>query len=287
MIPSFDYKTPKTLEEACALLWELRERAKIVAGGTDLVIGLRSGDLRPGCLIDISRIEDLRRIVEENGRISIGAGVTHAEIASSPIIRRYGKVLSEAASWIGSPQIRNLGTLGGNIVNASPAADTVPPLMTLNAAGRILSSEGEKEVPLDQLFKGPYETNLKPHEILAQVNFPKLPAAAKSSFIRLARREAMAIARMSVAVILQMERGRIEGIRISAGSITPIPQRMSEAEALLKGNGPDEERLRLAAHQVSEAMIRTSGIRPTTSYKKPVLEALFIRAVKKAVVDSI
>jgi len=287
MIPSFDYKTPKTLEEACALLWELRERAKIVAGGTDLVIGLRSGDLRPGCLIDISRIEDLRRIVEENGRISIGAGVTHAEIASSPIIRRYGKVLSEAASWIGSPQIRNLGTLGGNIVNASPAADTVPPLMTLNAAGRILSSEGEKEVPLDQLFKGPYETNLKPHEILAQVNFPKLPAAAKSSFIRLARREAMAIARMSVAVILQMERGRIEDIRISAGSITPIPQRMSEAEALLKGNGPDEERLRLAAHQVSEAMIRTSGIRPTTSYKKPVLEALFIRAVKKAVVDSI
>ena len=287
MIPSFDYKTPKTLEEACTLLWELRERAKIIAGGTDLVIGLRSGDLRPRCLIDITRIEELRRIVEEEGRITIGAGVTHAEIASSPVIRRYGKVLSEAASWIGSPQIRNLGTLGGNIVNASPAADTVPPLMTLNAVGRILSPEGEKELPLDQLFKGPYETNLKPHEILAQVRFPKLPVAAKSSFIRLARREAMAIARMSVAVVLQVENGRIEEIRISAGSITPAPQRMSEAEALLKGRSPDEEGLRLAARQISETMIRVSGIRPTTSYKKPVLETLFIRAVKQAVDDSL
>ena len=287
MFPSFDYKTPKTLEEACRLLWEFRGAAKILAGGTDLVIGLRSGDLRPRCLIDITRIEELRRIVEEEGRITIGAGATHAEIASSPVIRRYGKVLSEAASWIGSPQIRNLGTLGGNIVNASPAADTVPPLMTLNAVGRILSPEGEREVPLNQLFKGPYETNLKPHEILAQVRFPKLPAAAKSSFIRLARREAMAIARMSVAVVLQVENGRIEEIRISAGSITPAPQRMSEAEALLKGRSPDEEGLRLAARQISETMIRVSGIRPTTSYKKPVLETLFIRAVKQAVDDSL
>ena len=287
MIPSFDYNTPKTLEEACHLLWELRDKAKIIAGGTDLVIGLRSGELKPQCLIDIARIDDLRRIVEENGRISIGAGVTHSEIASSPIIRRYGEVLSEAASWIGSPQIRNLGTLGGNIVNASPAADTVPPLMTLNAVGRILSFEGEKEVPLDHLFKGPYETHLKPHEILAQVKFPKLSPTAKSSFIRLARREAAAIARMSVAVVLQMENGRIEEIRISAGSITPAPQRMSEAEAILKGRSPDEEGLRLAAYQVSETMIRASGIRPSTSYKKPVIEALFIRAIRKALEGSI
>jgi CO/xanthine dehydrogenase FAD-binding subunit len=287
MIPSFDYKTPKALEEACRLLGEFRGAARIIAGGTDLVVALRSGDLRPRCLIDITRIEELQRIVEEGGRIAIGAGVTHSEISSSPIVRKYGGVLSKAASWIGSPQIRNLGTLGGNIVNASPAADTIPPLMTLNAVGRILSSEGEKEVPLDQLFKGPYETNLKPHEILAQVKFPKLPAAAKSSFIRLARREAMAIARMSVAVVLQMEDGRIEEIRISAGSITPAPQRMSEAEALLKGRSPDEEGLRLAARQISETMIRASGMRPSTSYKKPVVEALFIRAVKQAVEDSI
>ncbi len=287
MIPSFDYRIPKTLEEACNLLGEFREQAKIIAGGTDLVIGLRNGDLRPKCLIDVTRIETLRKIEEKDGMILVGAGVTHSEIASSLLIRKYGGVLSEAASWIGSPQIRNLGTLGGNIVNASPAADTVPPLMVLNAMGKVISSEGGKEVPLGQLFNLPYKTSLNPYEILVQIKFPKLPSAAKGSFIRLARREAMAIARMSVAVTLQMDKGLIRDICISVGSITPTPQRMSEAEAALKGNEPDEERLRAAAHQVSETMIRASGIRPTTSYKKPVVEALFIRAVKKAMEDSI
>jgi nicotinate dehydrogenase FAD-subunit len=287
MIPSFDYRIPKTLEEACNLLGEFRGQAKIIAGGTDLVISLRNGALRPKCLIDVTRIETLRKIEEKGGMILVGAGVTHSEIASSLLIRKYGGALSEAASWIGSPQIRNLGTLGGNIVNASPAADTVPPLVVLNAVGKIISSEGEKEVSLGQLFNLPYKTSLNPHEILVQIKFPKLPSATKSSFIRLARREAMAIARMSVAVVLQMDKGLIGDICVSAGSITPTPQRMSEAEAALKGKAPDEERLRAAAHQVSETMIRASGIRPTTSYKKPVVEALFIRAVKKAMEDSI
>jgi nicotinate dehydrogenase FAD-subunit len=287
MIPSFDYRIPKTLEAACDLLGEFRGQAKIIAGGTDLVVNLRNGNLKPKCLIDVTRIGTLRKIEEKEGMILVGAGVTHSEIASSPLIRIYGKVLSEAALWIGSPQIRNLGTLGGNIVNASPAADTVPPLMALNAVGKIISSEGEKEVPLGQLFNRPYETSLNPHEILVQIQFPKLPSMAKSSFIRLARREAMAIARMSVAVVLLMEKGHIRDIRISAGSITPTPQRMSEAEAALRGKTPEGEGLQLAAHQVSEAMIRASGFRPTTSYKKPVVEALFIRAVKKAMEDSI
>ena len=281
MIPSFDYRIPQTLEEACYLLGEFRGQAKVIAGGTDLVVNLRNGDLRPTCLIDVTRIETLRKIEEKEGMILVGAGVTHSEIASSPIIRKYGKLLSEAASWIGSPQIRNLGTLGGNIVNASPAADTVPPLMVLNAAGKIISSDGEKEVPLGQLFNRPYETRLNPHEILVQIKFPKLPSTAKSSFIRLARREAMAIARMNVAVVLHMENGLIEDIHISVGSITPTPQRMPEAEASLKGKTPDEEELRAAALRISETMIRQSGIRPSTSYKKPVVEALFIRAMRK------
>ena len=142
--------------------------------------------------------------------------------------------------------------------------------------------KGRRRFPFAQLFSRPYETILKPYEILAQVRFPKLPSSAKSSFIRLARREAMAIARMSVAVIVQLEKGRIEDIRISVGSVTPTPQRMSEAEAVLKGKSPDEEGLQLAARQVSETMIRQSGIRPSTSYKKPVVEALLIRAMKKA-----
>ncbi|RPJ09781.1 MAG: xanthine dehydrogenase family protein subunit M [Deltaproteobacteria bacterium] len=282
MIPSFDYRVPTTLDEACGLLWDHRETARIIAGGTDLVIRLRDGDVKPECLIDITRIEELRRIEESGGMMVVGAGVTHSEIASSLLMRRYGQVLSEAASWVGSPQIRNLGTLGGNIVNASPAADTVPPLMALNATATVISRGGEREVPLGQLFRRPYETTLKPFEILAQVRFPKLSDRDRSGFIRLARRQAMAIARVSVAVILQVGRGRIADIRISVGSVTPTPQRLSEAEAVLEGKTPDEERLRRAADRVSQTMIRCSRIRPSAAYKKPVVEALFIRAMKQA-----
>jgi CO/xanthine dehydrogenase FAD-binding subunit len=282
MIPPFDYKTPNTIEEAIELLWQAEGKAKVIAGGTDLVIGLRSGDYTPQSIIDITKIEELRKIREKNGAVSIGAAVTHSEIASSPLVKKYGKILSDAASEIGSPQIRNLGTIGGNIVNASPAADTIPPLMVLNAMGRVVSRGGEKEVPLSQLFKGPYETNLKPHELLVQITFQKLPPETKSSFVRLARRDAMAISRMNVAIILQIGKNRIEDVRIAVGSVTPTPQRMSEAETFLKGKLPDKRSLQKASLKVSEAMIQRSGIRASTSYKKPVVEALFMRAVKKA-----
>jgi nicotinate dehydrogenase FAD-subunit len=284
MIPPFNYKTPNTIEEAIELLWQAEGKAKIIAGGTDLVIGLRNGDHLPWFVIDITRIEELRKIEEKNGKVSIGAAATHSEIAFSPLMKRYGKVLSDAASEMGSPQIRNLGTIGGNIINASPAADTIPPLMVLNAMGRVVTKEGERQVPLDQLFKGPYETNLKPHELLVQITFQKLSSDMRCSFVRLARRDAMAIARMNVAIVLQMEKRkkRIEDVRIAVGSVTPTPQRMSEAETFLKGKSPDEESLRKASLKVSETMIRQSGIRPSTFYKRPVVEALFIRALKKA-----
>jgi CO/xanthine dehydrogenase FAD-binding subunit len=282
MIPPFDYKTPNTIEEAIELLWQAEGKAKIVAGGTDLVIGLRNGDQKPQTLIDITRIEELQKIEEKNGTISIGAAVTHSEIASSSLVKKYGKVLSDAASEIGSPQVRNLGTIGGNIINASPAADTIPPLMVLNATGRIVSKEGDRQLPFYQLFKSPYETNLRPHELLLQITFQKISLDMRSSFVRLARRDAMAIARMSVAVILQIEKNRIEDVRIAVGSVTPTPQRMSEAETFLKGKSPNEESLQKASLKVTETMIRQSGIRPSTSYKRPVVEALFIRAMRKA-----
>src|SRR4030042_7161437 len=143
MIPSFDYKIPNTIEEACDLLWQAEGKAKIIAGGTDLVIGLRNGDHAPPCIIDITRIKELRKIEEMNGSVFIGAATTHSEIVSSSLVKKYGRILSDAASDMGSPQIRNVATIGGNIVNASPAADTLPPLMVLNAMGKVVSKEGE------------------------------------------------------------------------------------------------------------------------------------------------
>ena len=284
MIPPFDYKSPNSIEEAIQLLWESNGKAKIIAGGTDLMIGLRNGDQNPRVIIDVTRIEELRKIEEKDRTLSVGAAVTHSEIASSPLIKKYAKVLSDAASEIGSPQIRNLGTIGGNIINASPGADTLPPLMVLNAMGVVASKEGERQVPIFQLFKGPYEISLKPHELLARVTFQKLSPGMKSSFVRLARRDAMAIARMSVAIVLEMDERnkRIKDIRIAAGSVTPTPQRFSEAEDLLRENPPNEKTLQEAALKVTETMINQTGIRLSTSYKHPVIEALFIRGMRKA-----
>ena len=282
MIPSFDYKIPNTIEEAIEILWQDEGKAKIIAGGTDLVVRLRSGDHAPNVIVDITKIEELRKIEEKNGTISIGAAVTHSEISCSPLIKEYAKVLSDAASEIGSPQIRNLGTIGGNIINASPAGDTIPPLMVLRGVGRVISKKGEREAPLSQLFKGPYETSLKPHELLVQITFKKLSHDTRSSFLRLARRDAMAIARMSVAIVLRLEKNRIEEIRIAVGSVTPTPQRFSEVETFLKGKAPDGEILQKASLMLSETMIHQSGIRPSTSYKRPVVEALFVRAMREA-----
>lgn len=284
MISPLDYRIPRTLKEACNLLWDSGGKAKLIAGGTDLVIGLRNGDLKPQYLIDITHITELREIEKKDGKISIGAAMTHSEIASSSLVKKYGRILSDAAAEIGSPQIRNLGTIGGNIINASPAADTIPPLMVLDAVGKVVSKEGEKEVPLCQIIKGAYETNLKSHEVLAQVTFQKLSSDVRAGFVRLARREAMAIARMSVAIIVFMEKrsSLIKDVRISIGSVTPTPQRMVEAEAFLQGKKPDKERLKMASRKVSEMMIQRAGVRPSTSYKAPVVEALFLRGIKKA-----
>jgi len=288
MIPPFEYQSPETLTEACRVLREWGPRGRIIAGGTDLVISLRKGESRPQILIDVTRIPELRRIEEAGGKIRIGAAVTHGEIASSRLIQQYGKVLSDAASWVGSPQIRNLGTIGGNIANASPAADSLPPLMVLEATGRVLSSGRDKEVPLSDLFSGPYQSSLNPDELLVQVSFPKLAPDFRTGFVRLARRAAMAIARMSVAVVLRMIRGenRIEEVRISAGAVTPTPHRMSEAESILTGKNPDEGTMKKAAQCISEAMIRWSGVRPSTAYKAPVVEALFLRCMRQALENS-
>jgi len=289
MISPFQYKIPLTLQEACDLLWESGGKAKVIAGGTDLVIGLRKGDLKPPLLIDITRLPELHGIEEKNGLITIGAGVTHAELSSSALLKKNGKILSEAASEIGSPQIRNLGTIGGNIVNASPAADTVPALMVLDAAGEVISREGKRKVPLADLFKGPYETALKPCEILTRISFERLSADTRCSFVRLARREAMAIARMSVALALRIgrEEDRIEDIRISVGAVTPTPHRIADAEVFLKGRSPDRDLFKEASRKVSESILGRSGMRASSSYKVPVVEALFIRALEEALREGV
>ena len=278
---------PETLAEASEFLREHAEDARIIAGGTDVLVQLRrrgrAGGEHPRWLVDISRIPGLAGVSTDSGTISIGAMTTHEEIARSPIIRKGGPLLAEACTSIGSPQIRERGTIGGNIMNASPAADTIPALAALSARARIADPTGTRDILVTDIFEGPYETSAQHGEILLDVYFDALPPSCGCAFVKLGRREALAIARLSVAVVLERDAdGRVARAAIAPGACLPMPARVESAEEMLVGKVPDEAAVDAAAREVAEEMVRRTGVRWSTDYKKPVVEAVTKRAIWRA-----
>lgn len=281
---NFNFIRPDNLDEACDLLVRYKDRAKLIAGGTDLIIALREEKL-PNYLeiiIDISNLEELKYIKEEGKYIRIGSGVRHAEIVKNKIIKKYAPVLSMAALVIGSPQIRNRGTIGGNIITASPAADTIPVLMVLNTVLVIRKGKEKRKMFLKDVFEGPNKVNLKSDEIVCEIFFEKLPLDAKSDFIKLVRRNAVDKSRMNIAVVAQQNKNKeIIDIRISVGSLTPIPERFKDAEDLLLGEIPTQDLIQNAGKKIAEEMIKKSGYRWSTEYKEPVVKLLIGRVLNR------
>jgi CO/xanthine dehydrogenase FAD-binding subunit len=282
MLSTLEYIVPSDLFEACNFLTKHGSETKIIAGGTDLVLSLRRGEVRPRYLLDISAIDEFRKIEDVGDQITIGAACTHTQISESSILKKYGGILSEASGWIASRQIRNLGTIGGNVVNGSPAADTLPALMVLNGRVEIVSSNGHREVPLSDIYVGPYQTNLGPHELVSHIIVEKIPKEARYRFFRLTRRKAMATARINGGVLLRQKDGGgpIEEIRISVGSVTPKPCRMTRAEEFLAGAIPSEPTIEKGCLIVGESMVEMSGVRKSTEYKQPVVNVLVRRALQ-------
>ncbi len=282
---AFDYFAPGSTEEACALLGQYAPGARILAGGTDLLIELRRSSVRAFTpIIDICRIEDLCKIKEDGEILSIGPLTTHSEIVRSAKIRKSATLLSRAASTVGSPQIRNLGTIGGNIMNAAACADTVPPLIALGASVKLRSVKQWREVLLQDFFVRPYQTKAGPDELLTEIIVPKLPANARSAFVKLGRRNALSIARLSVAAVLGFDSaGRITEARIVPGAALPVWQRILPAEQLLVGNKPSDGLFRAAGKKVAEVMIQQTGRRWSTEYKEPVIAVLVRRALDQCI----
>lgn len=285
MIP-FDFIRATSLAEALEFLAENAPRARVLAGGTDLVVKLRS--LRPGnpaaprFVLDISALAELRGIREEGEDILLGALTTHAEIARSEILRSRAGPLASASSTVGADQHRAAGTVGGNVINASPAADTVPALVALDAEAVFRSRTGERRLLLKDIFVKPYLTKIRPDELLVRIRFRKLPAGARAAFIKLGRRNALAVARMNIAVVLILDGDRVQDARIAPGSATPLPDRIGSAEEVLIGKAPTEELIARAGKRVGEEMVRRSGVRWSTPYKQPAIEALTARALRRA-----
>jgi CO/xanthine dehydrogenase FAD-binding subunit len=275
----------ESLEEAFDFLGQSGPDVKIIAGGTDLMVELRDispGEKGLGTVLDITPIDEIRGIKDDGGTITVGALTPHREISSSPIILRYAPLLASACSTVGATQHRNIATIGGNVINGSPAADSVPALIALNAEAVFQSKSGERVSPLKDIYLKPYQTDIKDDEILTALRFPRLPEGATSSYIKLGRRNALAISRMNVAVVLVINDGKITEARISPGSTTPTPDRITTAEELLIGKEPTEELFRRAGKAVSEEMINRSGRRWSTPYKEPVIAALTARALREA-----
>ncbi len=277
------YVSVATIAEACSLLAEHGTAAAVLAGGTDLLIEFRRPAAKqPQLIVDISRVAELGRIVARDGHLVIGPLLTHAQLQRSELLRRSAPLLASAAAAIGAPQIRNRGTIGGNIMNAAACADTVPPLIALGATVTLQSIGGARELSLGELFLKPYQTKANPDELLTAIRFPTLPATARSAFLKLGRRNALSIARLSVAAILEIgDDGRIAGARIVPGAAFPTWRRVTEAEQMLVGEKPAAKLFAAAGRKVSEEMIRETGRRWSTEYKEPVLAVLVRRALEQ------
>lgn len=230
------YYTPKSLSEALELKEGYGKRARIIAGGTDLVIDLsKKGVLSPEAVIDISSISDIRNISLQNGELYIGSAVTFSEILRSSVIRANVPILVEAVRQIAGPQIRNLATIGGNVVNASPAADSIPPLLVLDTIVSITGPGGiSREVYLEQLLLGNRKVALETNEIVTGFHFQVPPKNYLQYFRKVKPRQSMAIALLNLAIFLSVENARIFDVRIAMGAVAPTAVRIKTVENELK-----------------------------------------------------
>ncbi len=275
----FAYARPHTVDEAVALLSAGGRRAVPVAGGTDLLVALRRGEVAPECLVDLSGIPELHEIrVERGGRtLRVGACVTHARASDDPLVRLHAPLLAAACAVVGSVQVRNLGTVGGNVANASPAADTFPALAALDAAVEIRGPEGSRTVPLEAFVTSPNRTELRRGELLVALRIP-LMGPHRWAFEKVGRRWAVAISRLSVAVAVCPWEG---WARIALGAVFPSPRRVPEAERVL-AQGFDVRSAERAGEAAEAAVRAVSGGRASMAYKLPVVSELVARAARAA-----
>lgn len=269
---------PQSLEE----LWPLLDRfpdAKILAGGTDLLVGLRNRKIEAPGLIRLDGLKALCRIEETSEEIRIGAACTHADLLTSPLIGRLFPVLVSAIKTLGSPHIRRIGTIGGNIVTASPAGDCLPPLLALDAEVELTSAGETRRLPLSAFLLGPGKTALRPGEIVTAVFLPRPTEGTLQHFEKVGLRSAMACAIASLAAIIRLspDTGRIESARLAWGSVAPTAVRLAEVEEALIGLTLDRESLERIVPLVHKQLFPITDVRATADYRLQVAGNLVLR----------
>ncbi len=276
-----EYITPASLEETLRLLAEKREKARLVAGATDLMLELERG-VRKGIetVVDITRLPDLDCItLDEVETIHLGPLVTHNAVAASKILHERAFPLVSAAWQVGAPQIRNRATVAGNLVTASPANDTITPLMALGAWVILASIKGTRRVPLENFYTGVRKTVLQPDEMLVDIAFPALKTGQRGTFLKLGLRRAQAISLVNVAVVLTLDSSRVKSAVITLGAVAPTIIHASEAEAYLVGKELTDEVIARASERSAGASRPIDDIRGSAVYRKAMVRVLVMRGL--------
>jgi CO/xanthine dehydrogenase FAD-binding subunit len=280
-----EYIRPNNLSEALDFLDAKGTESKILAGGTDIMVDMRSGALNTQHLLDVSRLDDLKKIEVRDGKLSIGASVTIAELLGSETIATSAPALRKAADKFASKQIRNVATIGGNVAHCSPCGDTIPPLLIHQAQAVVVTPQGQRNVTIEEMASGPYHCSLHPNELITRfVLEPKPQNVDFADFQKIGRRQELAIARMSMAAMASKEDDNsISFLRFALGSCTPTPHRFYEIEDFLSGKVPTEDVLWRAGKILADKMLDITGRRPSAVYKEPAIQGLFMRMMRQLI----
>jgi CO/xanthine dehydrogenase FAD-binding subunit len=278
----FDYVLAKTMDDAVRLLNEPDIRSIPLAGGTDVYVALRVNPVWFDRLVDIRRIPELNEISIVGDQVKLGAAVTFSHAIKNSTLQRVTPFLVEACKTIGGPAVRNCGTFGGNVSNAAACADSLPPLVCLEAVAQLRSTKGERQLKVEDLITGPHQTQIEPGELLPHFTFKVPSENARSCFIKIGRRKAQSISRLSIAVIGTVDAaGVVDYIRVCPGAAVATPVRFPKVEDVLLGKKPDKEAITAAADQLVADMIESTGRRWSTEYKEITLKAIAERSLTK------
>ena len=285
-MPRFEYFAPQSLAEAIALFGEKGEGGRALAGGTDLVPQIKEGTDKipmPAYVVSLRRLPELRGIeFSERDGLRIGAAVTMAELAESPVVRERYRALADGAGVVGSVQTMNMATVGGNVCNAAPSADTAPSLLAYEAVAVIAGPGGERELPLAAFWRGPNATALQPGELLHELRLPVPPPNTGGVYVRQTPRKQMDIAVVGVAVLLTFDGDRIQRARLALGAVAPTPIRAGEAEAALEGQTVSDSLFAKAAEAAAAEARPISDQRGSAEFRRHLVQVTTERCLQEA-----
>jgi carbon-monoxide dehydrogenase medium subunit len=283
----FAYETARTLDEAVALLTRLGPETKLLAGGTDLLPQIKEHVIEPRNVLALGRIPEMEMLEQTpDGGLCIGALVRMRTIERSPLVMGRYEALAQGAKLVGSIQIRNLATVGGNICNAAPSADAVPAMIAFGADAVIAGPGGRRTLPLEKVFLGPRRTALEPGELLVEVRLPAPPPHTGSHYLRHTPRMEMDIAVAGSGAVVTLDGDRIADARICLASVAPVPLRASSAEAILRGAPATDATISSAAAAAAQDCTPISDVRGSADYRRHLVSVLTERVLRAAIAQA-